>query len=452
MNTFNTMNSGMISNIKTNTLQITKIEPINSNSVLLYFTNLSTLTAGSTYEYSFDGNTFYEFSPSQNKSPLNISNLTNNTDNTFYIRVVGTETISNAMSINFVGLTPFSFTSNIIISYSSCGLPSPTSTSYRGISATDYGNILIATNTGIYYSNNYGNTFTKSTNSPTNCISVSINNNGYALCCESLTGTTFANTIKLLYFSYNFGITWTKVTNATITHPSIVFMSQNGTSYVFNYPVDSAVTNNRIYRSNDYFSTTDNTSQTIYPANSHRVRLLNFASNGNGVTTGNNLPGYYFNNNFTTTTALTSRGVPGNAYAVGISENGRYLSAGTRNATQNPAENLSANFYDFGTTTPYSSLPNFTTKHIINNSTQNYAFVNLAPIGNNGICYMLLDYNLIGESTSAILYKYDFNTNIFTNLNIITIIGNYNSLVNTSPSGNYAVVCSYSTNIYILAP
>lgn len=446
MNTFTTFASLIIgSNVKRYTLNITKIDPINSNSVLLYFTNLSNPPAGSTYEYSFDGISFSGFSPSQTESPLNISNLTNNTNYTFYIRVVGTETISNDMPINFVGLTPTSFTSNKIISYASSGLPPPTTSgNYRCISATDYGNILIATNVGIYYSNDYGDTFTKSTNSPTDCTSVSINNNGYALCCN---GTV----TKLLYFSYNFGITWTKITT-NITKPSAVFVSQNGTSYVYDFVVDSNSTLNRIYKSNNNSFSTTNAFQTI-PTQSHRVRLLNFASNGNGVTTGNNMAGYYYNNNFTTTSSIRAMlTTPYNPYAVGISENGRYVCAGTQNGILNPAENLSANFSDFGTTPPYSSLPNFTIKHILNNGTNGAAFVNVAPIGNNGICYILLDGVNRATSTTAILYKYDFNTNTFTNLNIPTLVGNYNSLVNTSPSGNYAVVCSYSTDIYILAP
>ena len=445
MNAFNAISSLiMVCNIQTNALNITKIDPINNNSVLLYFTNLSNPPAGSTYEYSFDGIYFLELVPSQTESPLNISNLENQ-DYTFYIRVVGTETISNAMPINFIGLTPQSFSSNIIISYADCGLPTPVvvvpnTNTYRGISATDYGNILIAHNNGIYYSNNYGEKFTKSTNSPTDCTSVSINNNGYALCCNGTTAT------KLLYFSYNFGITWTKITNATITKPSAVFMSQNGTSYAYNQiDGNNNVSTNRIYRSNNYFSTTD-TSQTI-PTQSHRIRLINFASNGNGLTTGNNMAGYYFNNNFTTTTAMTTMGIS-NPFALGISENGRYVCAGTYNA------NPSAYFYDFGTTPPYSSLPNFlpifSKKHTITDP--NFvALSNLAPIGNNGICYLLFD-TVRAASNSAILYKYDYTSDTFTNLNIISMIGNYNSLINTSPSGNYAVVCSYSTDIYILAP
>ena len=443
MNTFNAISSlTMVCNIQTNTLNITRIDPINSDSVLLYFTNLSTPPAGSTYEYSFDGISFSGFSPSQTESPLNISNLENQ-DYTFYIRVVGTETISNAMPINFVGLTPRSFTSDISYSYSSRGLPTPSvvfnsSNNYRSISATDYGNILIATSDGIYYSNNYGETFTKSTNTPLNCSSVSVNNNGYALCC-----TNTANP-KLLYFSYNFGITWTNVTNTTIAYPTVAFVSQNGTSYIynqFNSAANSA--SNLIYKSNDYFSTIDSSINGV-TANNFRIRVLSFASNGNGVTTGNGMPGYYYNNFSKTTTAINTMGLTVNPYAVGISENGRYVSADTQ------FTNPSCNFYDFGTTQPYSSTPNFTIKHTYTGAG---AFAHLAPIGNNGICYISLDNGNASNSPGpAFLYKYDFSGNIFTNINIPTMVGNYNSLINTSPSGNYAVVCSYSTHIYILAP
>lgn len=311
-------------------------------------------------------------------------------------------------------LTPSTGTSKIIIQsldlfipFSKNGLPLTTNATYYCISATDYGEIVIATSIGIYYSSNCGNTFTLS-NITTACTSISMNNSGKGLASN-------ANTI---YYSSNYGVTWSVINSTISTSIKQVVVTQTGLSYILCYVGNSSCS---IYSSTDYFNTNNTLiNNTIYGYPSG----ISFSSNGNGAFSGNSFVMYY--------SATTNTWINGNVtYAIGsgISDNGNYI-AGLNND----------GYISFANLAPSNAI------NITKFTTYSVGATNLAlqvPIGNNGVAYFYKDYSLM----------YKLKNGTITNTGINVNAGNAGTTFNTTPSGNFVVtISSTNNNLIILAP
>ena len=310
-------------------------------------------------------------------------------------------------------LTPSTGTSKIIIQsldlfipFSKNGLPLTTNATYYSISATDYGEIVIATSIGIYYSSNCGNTFTRS-NITTSCTSISMNNSGKALASN-------ANTI---YDSSDYGVTWS-VANSTIsTNIKQVVVTQTGLSYIL-------TTTTFIYSSTDYFKTNN----TLINSTSYGgIYNMNFASNGNGAICGNAFTMYY-----SASSNTWISGNIGNGLGTGISDNGNYIAGLSIDAALLLANLAPSNAIDISKFVSYSAR-----SITMNNG-------GLVSIGNNGVTYFAGNNGPTYNGTWVI---YKFKNGSFTN----TGYGNVNGYIPISPSGNFLVTIS-SNNLIILAP
>ena len=302
--------------------------------------------------------------------------------------------------------TTLNITSNITIPFSTNGLPLTASATYYSISATDYGEIVIATSIGIYYSSNCGNTFTKS-NITTSCTSISMNNTGKALASN-------ANTI---YYSSNYGVTWS-VANSTIsTNIKQVVVTQTGLSYIL-------TTTTYVYSSTDYF----NTNNTLINSTSYGgIYNMSFSSNGNGAICGNAFTRYY-----SATSNTWIDGNIGNGLGAGISDNGNYIAGLSIDAALLLANLAPSNAIDI------SKFVSYNARSITMNNG------GLVSIGNNGVTYFGGNNGPTYNGTWVI---YKLKNGAFTN----TGYSNVNGYIPITPSGNFVVTIS-SNNLIILAP
>ena len=310
-------------------------------------------------------------------------------------------------------LTPSTGTSKIIIQsldlfipFSKNGLPLTTNATYYSISATDYGEIVIATSIGIYYSSNCGNTFTRS-NITTACTSISMNNSGKALASN-------ANTI---YDSSDYGVTWS-VANSTIsTNIKQVVVTQTGLSYIL-------TTTTYIYSSTDYFKTNN----TLINSTSYGgIYNMNFASNGNGAICGNAFTMYY-----SASSNTWINGNIGNGLGAGISDNGNYIAGLSIDAALLLANLAPSNAIDI------SKFVSYNARSITMNNQ------GLVSVGNDGTTYFGGNNGPTYNGTWVI---YKFKNGSFTN----TGYSNVNGYIPITPSGNFVVTIS-SNNLIILAP
>jgi len=319
---------------------------------------------------------------------------------------------------NYYYLTPSTGTSKIIIQsidliipFSKNGLPLTTSATYYSISATDYGDIVIATSIGIYYSSDCGNTFTRS-NITTSCTSISMSNTGNALASN-------ANTI---YYSNNYGVTWS-VANSTISTNIKQVVVTTGLSYIL-------TTSTFIYSSTDYFKTNN----TLINSTSYgNIYNMSFASNGNGTICGNSFTKYY--------SATSNTWIDGNigaALGSGISENGNYIAGLNINADLLLANLSPSNAINISKFVSYSA------RSITMNSG------GLVSVANDGTSYFIGNNGSSYNATWAIfrLKNGSFTNTGYNNGNTYSIPG----IIPITPSGNFVVTISSSNNLIILAP
>ena len=303
--------------------------------------------------------------------------------------------------------TALNITSNRTIPFSTNGLPLTANATYYNISATDYGDIVIATSIGIYYSSNCGNTFTRS-NITTSCTSISMNNAGKALASN-------ANTI---YYSSDYGITWS-VANSTIsTNIKQVVVTQTGLSYIL-------TTTTYIYSSTDYFKTNNTL---INSTRFGGLYYMNFASNGNGAICGNAFTMYY-----SASSNTWISGNIGNGLGAGISDNGNYIAGLSIDAALLLANLAPSNAIDI------SKFVSYNARSITMNNG------GLVSIGNDGTTYFGGNN---GPTYSGTLVIFKLKNGTFTNTSYIPV--NYN-FIPVTPSGNFVVTIS-SNNLIILSP
>ena len=282
-------------------------------------------------------------------------------------------------------------------------------TKFNSTSCDDYGNIVIATNSGIFYSSDYGNTLVVSSGISGKVNCVSINNAGIGLAC----------TATNLYSSSDYGKTWTTASSSPslggVNYYHQVQVTQTGYSYVGtapnngeNGPIDGGLNRegNAIYYSNDNFKTNMNPMPTGYPTGG--IWYFTFSSPGYGILCFYyyTLP-YYFNGN--TWSALSS--LVGNAM-ISMSDNGNYLVS---------PEFTTANIY-------YATITNGTI-----NTINRYAWsldnsIGFCSVANNGNC-------LFTNNSSATYRIFNF-TNVVVSDTNYTGLGDMQSRC-FSPSGNY---------------
>lgn len=280
-------------------------------------------------------------------------------------------------------------------------------TNFNSTSCDDYGNIVIATNSGIFYSSDYGNTLVASSGISGKVNCVSINNNGIGLAC----------TATNLYSSSDYGKTWTIASSApslgTTNYYYQVQVTQTGYSYVGtapknsrgNGPMDRGEYNrnaNGIYYSNDNFKTNMNPMTTGYPTD---YWYFTFSSPGYGIICMYyyTLP-HYFNGN--TWSALPSLG--GNSM-ISMSDNGNYLVSPDYNGA-----------YIF-----YATITNGTV-----NTINSYAYI----YNNIGFCSVANNGNCLFRGGSVI---FNFKNVVVSNTNYAGLEFGAMQSMCFSPSGNY---------------
>jgi hypothetical protein len=310
---------------------------------------------------------------------------------------------SNMIYSRYIDKT-INITSDLSIPFSTNGLPLTPTTTYNAIATTDYGDIIIATSIGIYYSRDLGNTFTRSMT--TVCSSVSMNNTGNALACN----------LSNIYYSSDYGISWITANNTINSNIKRVFVTQTGLSYILCHPtpIGSTATLCKIYSSNDFFKTNnalmyDTTVQTD-------PWCIIFSSNGNGAFFGNNFLKFYSVSSSTWVSGGTGPNIGG-----GISDNGYYIGG----------MNLDSILYFKNLTPPsYNIDTNWTRVNLSQTGTMGLS------IGNNGVVYF--------TSNSGLL---KFKNSVVTNTGYPAI--GFRTLP-ISPSGTFAITYS-SNNLIIIA-
>ena len=280
-----------------------------------------------------------------------------------------------------------------------------TVTTFNSITANDYGYILISTNAGIYYSTNYGTSFTLSNNTNA-CISVSMDNNGNALACTSTT----------IYSSTDFGQTWSAVTSqpSSVTGFKNVVKTLTGKSYV--------CTASTIFSSTDMFSSTPSAVTSGYTISG--ITSISCSSNDYIAVLYSNA-GEFFNGS---TWSLIGRSNTGSVpwiLGLGISDNGQYIAANNNTGNQGVY---------------YATITNGT----IGSWTQ-VTYTNASGftcVGNNGLIYTK------GGVSNIAGYVHRVKNGAITNSIFM------NSVFNISPNEKYAALVSTSPSklLYIYNP
>jgi hypothetical protein len=291
------------------------------------------------------------------------------------------------------------------------------------ISGTDDGNIVISDNSGIYYSSDMGNSFTKSSITGNNFVCVSINNIGKGLACTQST----------LYSSSDYGITWTAVSYSPPLTGGYYFrqvqVTQTGNSYVVISQNPNAARNYgsafKIYYSTDNF----NTNNTNLPCtDTGNFWYISFSSPGYGF-----ICDYYFGTQRYYNGSTWSN-FGGGRSMIGISDNGKYF----------VSPNFSGNVISYGTIADNGTLGTLQTytASVTLSGIEGYC-----SVANNGNC-------LFGNVNDGFFYLFYYNP-----LNVVKLPYNYSpgeSTINfgkkygffswgLSPSGNYYYLTPSST-------
>ena len=218
----------------------------------------------------------------------------------------------------------------------------------NSISINDFGNMVMATSNGIYYSYNFGKDWNISNLNTSNWLSVSLINNGNALACRS----------SAVYFSSNNGKTWT-ITGASSGFAYFsICLSSSG------YAIAIGLLSTSSLYSSGNFSTWSSSTIGI------QALTIGLASNGVGIVGGNQQLAITKNNGQTWTVVPISGGsgpVPW-AHSGNISDNGKYMIANS-----NSPGNL------------YYSTNSGDTWNYSNNEKSNLA--GILAVGNNGIAF-----------------------------------------------------------------
>jgi hypothetical protein len=290
-------------------------------------------------------------------------------------------------------------------------------TNFNSTSCDDYGNIVIATNSGIFYSSDYGNTLVASSGISGKVNSVSINNVGIGLAC----------TATNLYSSSDYGKTWTTVSSApslgTSNYYYQVQVTQTGYSYVGtapknnggNGPIDGGLENrnaNAIYYSNDNFKNNMNPMTTGYPTN---YWYFTFSSPGYGIICMYYASPFYFNGTAWSVISL------GNCCMISMSDNGNYL--------------VSPSFE--GTNLYYATITNGTV-----NTINSYAYQD----NNIGFCSVANNGNCLFRGGSVI---FNFTNVVVSNTNY-SGFGAMQSFCFSSSGNYYVMFTSTNTNQLIV--
>ena len=266
-------------------------------------------------------------------------------------------------------------------------------TTYYSIATNDYGYILISTNSGIYYSTNYGTSFTLSNNTNA-CVSVSMDNNGNALACTSTT----------IYSSTDFGQTWSAVTSppSSVTGFIKVVNTLTGKSYV--------CTNSAIYSSTHLFNSATTAVTSGYTTSG--IMWISCSSNGYIVVSYNQAT-EFFNGSTWSSLGRSGSGTIPWSYGAAISDNGNYI------AVHNNA-NTSGVYYATITSGTIGTWK-------IVEYTNAAGFI---CVGNNGVIYANNNPRYANNASKLV---YQIKNAVLSNINIAS-----NDVFTVSPTGNYA--------------
>jgi len=294
------------------------------------------------------------------------------------------------------------------------------------ISGTDNGNIVISDNSGIYYSSDMGNSFTKSSITGNNFFCVSINNNGKGLACTQST----------LYSSSDYGKTWTVVNSSPPLTGGYNFRQVQVTQTGYSYVVISKnpdTPSSRGYEFKIFYSTDNyNTNNAIVPGSSSLGSdyfwYISFSSPGYGFVC------YYywvvmkyFNGSIWSNFSTSGRSM------IGISDNGKYF----------VAPNFGGNTVSYGTIAnngTLGTLQTYTNASLDNNTCEGYC-----SVADNGNC-------LFG-ATNATNFFYIF---YFNPVNIVKLPYKYGLADYTINGGKkygfFSWGLSSAGNYYYLTP
>lgn len=229
------------------------------------------------------------------------------------------------------------------------------------------------------------------------------------------TGNALASNSNTIYYSNNYGVSWTVVNTTISTTIKQVFVTQTGLTYILCYFIANPISNSTfsIYSSNDFFKTN---SILLNSGNAGPYGIA-FSSNGNGEFSGNAFLNFY--------SASTSSWIGGGAgpnIGGGISDNGSYIAGLNLGANKLYFKNLPTNTIDTNWITSYSiGAVNATGQISIGNNGVAYYqgnsivykykdgtitdtgylkhYLNIIPISPNG--NFAVTYGTIGESTAS---------------------------------------------------
>ena len=302
---FNTFNKMNIPNYATLVYDASLVGNAIINNNTLYLQN-TTNSSTSQYVYAVPPNIPRVTSGLTISAWINTNGIPNKLMRIFDItNNVGSPGIS--IDISGTNMINSSYSSN----FSSTILPNATYGTINTISINDFGNMVMSTSVGIFYSYNFGKDWNISNaNTSYNWVSISLINSGYALACTS----------SAVYLSTNSGKTW-KITGAPTSGYTYSAITLSSSGYAM-------VLSNKIsLNSSGDFSTWSQPS-VITSNTSFGIFCINLSSNGVGIAGGNTGVSITKNNG---TTWSDNGSVP---FSVGtsISDNGAYMVANNTNS------------------------------------------------------------------------------------------------------------------------